>query len=420
MRTRSGRILAALAASAMLVLAAGCSSDDDSGSSDTSSAAQASGTKATGTPVKIGLFDPSAGPITNPGVAVGADAAVDYINNTLGGLNGQPIELVPCAVDGTSPESTIGCANQFVQGGVVATVDGYNTTSSAALPILQSAGIPMIGQIPFDSVTGARPDNRVYFAAPQASFLIGALQSFQAQGKKSVTLVVADLPATHQTVDAILGPVGQQMGITVTGQYYAPANPNFTAVASAIKNTNPDVGGLMASPDEATCTKLAQSLDSVGYEGTKFMAACTDFIETLGAKAAGAEMYSPIWLPQAKDSAPQLAQEQLDLATGYIEDAGDTADFYTYSTFGTFVNIANALNTAKSELTGPAILATLKGLTDFQSFLGPVVSCNKPTSPNCTTQMLMYEVGDDQTITPIGEGYITPNPQIMAMIPGAT
>ncbi|WP_068278122.1 ABC transporter substrate-binding protein [Aldersonia kunmingensis] len=418
MRTRSGRILAAAAASVCLVVGlAACSSDDDSSSSDT---AAESGTQASGAPVKIGLFDPTAGPVTNPGVGVGADAAVDYINNSLGGLNGQPIDLVKCAVDGTSPESTIGCANQFVQGGVVATVDGYNTTSSAALPILESAGIPMIGQIPFDSVTGSRPDNRVYFAAPQASFLIGALQSFQSQGKKSVTLVVADLPATHQTIDMILGPVGQQMGVDVKGLYYPPANPNFTAVATAIQNTNPDVGGLMAAPDEATCTKLSQSLDSVGYQGTQFMAACTDFIEVLGAKAEGAQMYSPIWMYQAKDAAPQLAQEQLELAEGYITDAGDTADFYTYSTFATFANIANGLNTAKSELTGPAILATLKGLTDFQSFLGPVVSCNKPTSPNCTTQMLMYEVGSDQTIKPLGDGYITPNPQIMAMIPGAT
>lgn len=420
MRTRSGRILAALAASTLLVLAAGCSSDDDSGSSDTSSAAEASGTQATGTPVKIGLFDPSAGPVTNPGVAVGADAAVDYINNTLGGLNGQPIELVPCAVDGLAPETTIGCANQFVQDGVVATVDGYNTTSSAALPILESAKIPMIGQIPFDSVTGARPENRVYFGPPQASFLVGALESFKEQGKKSVSLVLVDIPAAHQTIDAILGPVGKQMGLDVQGLYYPPTNPNFNAVASAIQSANPDVGGLMASPDEATCTKLAQSLNSVGYQGIQFMAACTDFIETLGAKAAGAEMYSPVWLPQAKDSAPELAQQQLDLATGYIEDAGDTADYYTYTTFATFVDIANALNTAKSELTGPAILATLKGLTNYQTFLGPVVNCNKATSPNCTTEMLMYQVGDDQTMKPLGDGYRTPNPQILALVPGAS
>ena len=91
-------------------------------------------------------------------------------------------------------------------------------------------------------------ENRVFFSAPQAAFLIGALQAFSEQGKKSVTLVAADIPATHQSVDLMLKPVGEALGMKVEGLYFSPTNPNFNAIASTIKETNPDVGGLMAAP----------------------------------------------------------------------------------------------------------------------------------------------------------------------------
>ncbi|WP_196809518.1 ABC transporter substrate-binding protein [Nocardia sp. 348MFTsu5.1] len=420
MRKRTGRIAAAFIAAVCVFSVVSCSDDSDSGS-DSSAAPSESGTKATGAPIKVGFLNPSQGPITQPGVETGQKAAVNYINNTIGGVAGRPLEVVNCAVDVTAPESTIGCANQLVQAGVVAVIDGYDAASSAALPILKSANIPLVGQIPFDSVTGASPDNRVYFGPPQASFLIGVMQSLKQQGKTSLTLANVDVASAHQTFDRILKPLGAQLGLDVNSVYYSATNPNYTALASTINSTNPDVGGLMTSQTDANCTKLAQSLQSVGFKNTMFMAACTEFIDTMGAQAVGSQTYSPIWLAPSKDAAPPAMQENLDITAKYVEDEGGNGGFYAYGTFATFVDFARTLGAAApAEITGPTVLAALKAVNGYQSWLGPVLGCGKATSPNCTTEMFVFEVTADKKTAPIGGGLIQPAPQVLAMIPGAS
>ncbi|NDZ97601.1 ABC transporter substrate-binding protein [Streptomyces sp. SID6673] len=419
MRRRTGRVVAAAIAAACVFSVVSCSSDDDSSGGSTSAAGE-SGVKAAGQAIKVGLFNPSKGPATQAGVSSGKTAALDYINNQIGGINGRPIDIVDCGIDQTAPESTIACANQFVQAGVVAAVDGYDSESLAAVPILTAAGIPLVGQIPFNTATGAKADNRVYFGPPPAAFLVGFMQSLKAAGKTSLTLANADLPQAHQVFDGLLAPLGKQLGIEVKSVYYPPTGPNFTALATTLADGNPDAAGLMTAPNDNTCTKLSQSLRSVGYKGTMFMAACTEFIDTMGSQAVGAQTYSPGWQPPAIDSAPEPAKSNLKVAEQYIDAAGGTGGFYAYGTFATFVDFVNGLNQAKvTDFTGANVLNGLKGLTDFQSFLGPKLTCGKPTTPNCTTEMLLFEVTGDKTTKPVGGGFITPSPQVLKLIPGA-
>ncbi|MEE4024355.1 ABC transporter substrate-binding protein [Gordonia sp. PKS22-38] len=417
MRRRTGRVFAAAVAAACAFALVSCTEDSgDNGGG----AADESGVAASGEPIRVGLFNPSQGPGTQPGVTTGKEAALEYINNQIGGIAGRPLEIIDCGIDQTAPESTISCANQFVQAGVVAAIDGYNSESQAAVPILTSAGIPMVGQIPFNTATGAAADNRVYFGPPAAAFLVGFMQSLREADKTSLTLANADLPQAHQVFDTLMVPLGQQLGIDVNGIYYPPAGPNFTALATTLSDGDPAAAGLMTSPNDNTCTQLAQSLRSVGYQGTMFMAACTEFIDTMGADAVGAQTYSPIWQPPSMESAPEPAKSNLEVAEGYVEDTEGTGGFYAYGTFATLVDFVNGLNTANvTDFTGPNVLAGLKGLTDFQSFLGPQLTCNKPTTPNCTTEMLLFEVTGDRTTEPVGGGYITPNPDVLRLIPGA-
>lgn len=412
MRRPTARKAAALIVAGLLTTAAACGSDAESADEDRE--------MPTGDPVRIGLFDPSAGNFKSPGVGVGARAALDHVNYELGGIHERPVELVTCATDGT-PETTISCANKFAEEGVVAAIDGYNTSSSAGLEILRTAKIPLVGGIPFDSGTGAEVENQVFFSAPQASFLIGALQAFVTEGKKSVTLVAADIPASHASIDKQAVPLGQALGLEVTGLYFSPTNPNFTAVASTIKETNPDVGGLMAAPDPSICTQLVQSLRKMGYEGTIFTAACTDFIDQAPTEAAGAALYSSHWLPRSKEFAPEEVQEQLEVAEKAITEEGGTADFYAYAQFGVLVTLAEALNASPdAELEGPAILKTLKALDGFESFLGPELSCGGKTTSNCTAKMLLLNVDDQGLTEPSSGTWIDPSPEILAAVPGAS
>ncbi len=412
MRRHSAAFRASTVLVATVVVAAGCASDT-TGSQDTSSTL-------TKPPITVGFLNPSAGPLAQPGTDTGAKAAVAYINGEFGGINGHPLQVETCETDGT-PEKAQSCANTFVEKKVVAVMDGYNLSSSATLPALTAAQIPLVGMIPFDSVTGAKAENRVFFAAPQASFLVGALQAFKADGKDSVTLALVDTPSSHQTIDNLLPVLAKTLGINAKGIYFSPTNPNFTAVASTIAQDNPDVGGLVAAPSEAVCTALVKALRQLQYKGNVFTAACTDYIKGAPAQAAGGMSYSSNWLPAAARYAPAEVQNDLKLAERHISAvSGGTANYYAYGEFSLFVNFAKAMSTAsEADLTGPGVLKTLKALKDFPSFLGPNITCGSATSPNCTTQLLLFVVQADGSTKPVTDTWITPVPEILKVIPGA-
>ncbi|MFI6271789.1 ABC transporter substrate-binding protein [Micromonospora zamorensis] len=394
---------------AAMVAATGCASDTPSTTSTLSRS-----------PIVVGFLNPSGGPVPQPGTDTGVKAALSYINGEFGGINGHPLEVVSCDTD-TTPERAQSCANMFVEKKVVAVMDGYNLSSSATLPTLTAAQIPLVGMIPFDSVTGAKAENRVFFAAPQAAFLVGALQAFKSEGKKSVTLALVDTPSSHQTIDNLLPALAKALEIDAKGIYFSPTNPNFTAVASTVARDNPDVGGLVAAPSEAVCTALVKALRQLRYRGEIFTAACTDYIKGAPEQAAGGALYSSNWLPAAARYAPAEVQSDLTLAEKYISGvSGGTAGYYAFGEFALFMNFAKAMSTAtEADLTGPGVLKTLKALKDFPSFLGPTITCGSATSPNCTTQLLLFAVQPDGSIKPVTDTWITPIPQVMSIIPGA-
>lgn len=420
MRTRPAmwRTAAALAAAALVLSSCGADGTDDS-EADPGSGGSDPAAALDGPPVRVGFLNPSGGAVPQPGADTGAEAAVDYINGELGGIGGRPIEVVSCDTD-TTPEKATSCANTFVEEGVVAVMDGFNLSSSATLPVLTAAGIPLVGMIPFDSVTGSKAEGRVFFAGPQAAFLVGALQAFKQTGKDSVVLALVDTPSSHQTIDGLLPLLAKALDMDASGVYFSPTNPNFTALAAAIAKDDPDAGGLMASPNEAACTALVQSLRKIRYDGTIFTAACTDYIETAPTDAAGGALYSSTWLPAAMDHAPEEVKADLKAAQEAIEAVdGGTGGFYAYAEFAQFVTFAQALSEVTEELTGPTVLSTLKGLKDFPSFLGPDITCGSETSPNCTSEMLLFEVQEDGTIEPVGGDFLQPALEILSQIPGA-
>lgn len=405
-----------LGLSLVLAVTAACGGDSDGGTD--------SDVTATGSPIKVGFFKPTSGVATLPGAVAGMEAAIKYVNGDLKGINNHPIEVVECAIDGT-PESTIACANKFVQDGVVAAFDGFNYSSGAGIDTLVAAKIPLVGQIAYDQTTGSKSEGRVFFAAPQASFLIGALQGFKSEGKKTVTLALQDTPTGHNTVDTQLKPLAAAMQINATGVYFSPTNPNFSAVASTMAETNPDVAGLIASPNESVCVQLVKNLRSAGYKNSVFLAACTAFLKAAPESAPGATMYSSLWLPGSESYAPPQVAKEMEIATKLIEEAGGPADFYAYGQFATVVDFATGLTKAlpaadQEKPTGAAVLTALKSLKDFPLFLGPKADCSKATSPNCTTQMLLFTVQKDLTLKPVSGDWISPSPQILAAIPGAS
>ena len=102
---------------------------------------------ATGEPIRLGMINQDTGAVgAFPELTLAAQAAVDFVNAELGGIDGRPLELLTCDT-GFSPEGSTACAQRLVSEGVVAVTGGIDVWG-ASIPVLESNEIPYIGGIP--------------------------------------------------------------------------------------------------------------------------------------------------------------------------------------------------------------------------------------------------------------------------------
>ena len=102
------------------------------------------GTAASSQPaVSIGYFDDIGGVPSFPDNKVAANAAVQFVNNNLGGVAGHPIKLVDCFV-ATTEQQGQACAQQFLAQKVKVVVEGTALLGAQALHSALNGTIPVV------------------------------------------------------------------------------------------------------------------------------------------------------------------------------------------------------------------------------------------------------------------------------------
>src|SRR5688500_14273400 len=140
---------------------------------------------ASGDPIRVGFINLEGGAVSLPELRIGAETAAAYITEH-GGVNGRPLEIVPCNVDGT-PEKSIDCANRLVSDGVSVIMEGYDPSSDAILPVLESAGLPLTGHAAFGPQQQVA-DNAFFFGTANPTFTAGFLDHYAKSGAQSMML----------------------------------------------------------------------------------------------------------------------------------------------------------------------------------------------------------------------------------------
>jgi branched-chain amino acid transport system substrate-binding protein len=371
-----------------------------------------------GDPIVLGVQSLDTGPVAYPQNTYGAEAAEWYINNKMDGIGGRPVELNICSGDGT-PETGVKCANDFVADDVPVVFDAYDGTSMGAMtPILKEAGIPIVGTLAGQAVAeGADYPTAFYFSGPLETSALGMVKVLSDLGHETASLAVTDAPSSHGYVDDLVKPLGADLGIDVEGVYAKVDNINFQVLAATELAEDPDVAGVIALPEDG-CTGLIGALRQAGFDGTIFAGSCSQFIDELGADAAGAIVQPRLWVPASYDHAPAEVQEQLDdfaeamEAVGY-EDEQSARSLYS---FAGLINLVNILKDVDGEITTKAVTQAMTEVKDFQTYLGPKVTCDGEQWPGrpgaCSHEGIFFEVQEDGTLKPVNDGgYIDLEPQ---------
>ncbi len=370
--------------------------------------------KATGAPVVVGFLNPQGDPSGSfPDVTAGAEAAVDYINNELGGIGGnpltgtpgRPIELKTCFMTIT-PSSTTSCADQIVADHPVFIIEGYQFFGSVADPIFQAAKIPVVNFNPITVSDFTSPDLVDIAAGGGCVGVHPALIHFAVYTLHATNLAIPwsnTAPGVEcyydlekKPVDIINGtikptPPGVTIVPNLTSKGYpiVAGAPDDSAQAAEVLAQKPDA--IIFSAQSSDCFNLLSALSNLGWSTKQipliFSGACSDLqsFQQAGAKADGVYVIGASYNLLDPTSATGLASQEISIIDSkdkqYQPSQNPTglegAMFQTVMT--AWLTLDNSPGAA--QLTPASVLSDLHNTTNVHMFAGIPWGCTSAPSP---------------------------------------
>ena len=358
--------------------ASGNSSGSSGGSTGTTTAAASTGSspfgtpkKATGSPYVFGMINDETGPVTFPEARQGAIAAMNYVNEYLGGINGHPIQIDSCIGDGT-PAGAAKCANELVAKHPLAILGAADVGAPASIPIYGHANLAYIGGIPFTPVPFIAPNSIQFWSVSVGDNAAAAVYAGKTLGVKSVALMYFSNPQGESIIPQIV-PVFKAAGVsTVKLVPLSPTSPDPSPQAALIQSS----GAELAYIDVPNgCGNVLKSLKSVGYTGKLMGIDPCGAPPVISASAGGAEgmqIASPFILATGTSQQAQLFQAALKkwAAPGTLIDSPSVAGF------ATVMNVQAALSKVSGTPDTKSILAAFKTGSDHPNFLSHPYTCD--------------------------------------------
>ena len=390
---------------ALALAAASCSSSN----SDTTDA-NATGTTvdiaavlgtpnpATGSPVTLGFINEGGSEAIGSQaelVARGAQIAVDYANDYLGGLGGHKIELFVCGNQST-PAGGTDCANQMVEKKVVAVTHPYTGQGAAQVPVVTSAGIPYV------TLSGASSDELTTagvfaltggYPVTLAAFAAHAKE----QGTKQFNLIVTDVPAATQGATAIGGIVFKNAGVDYEVTPVTPGTPDITPQLQAAIDGGADALGFTG--DVTFCTTFLQAYQTLGLSVPKYvLSTCNEksLIDSLGSVLAGS--FEAVTSGVSGNEPAQYAAMTAKYNEGDAIDPDPNLSAGIAAGLSTVIDLLNGTKNIGTDVTAATVLAAIKASTNVPLFLsgGLTFTCDGkavPILPNvCSAEIQLGTV----------------------------
>ena len=243
--------------------------------------------QAEGDPIVIGFQNPEGDPNGSfPEATLAAEAAVEYINNELGGwgsdiqngVPGRPIQLEVCKT-AIAPDDSQRCANELVSKDpfmIVSTINFFGNH----LPIFEAAGIPSIVTVPVTIADYTSPASYAIAAGGGCLGAHTALVEFATTDLEATRVGVpwADTPPgvvcyydlEAKPLDVLKGTVpgdseraGTLPDLEYIGVPIKPATPDVTPQVTEVLGFDPNA--IIFSAQGADCWNLVDGLGRLGW-----------------------------------------------------------------------------------------------------------------------------------------------------------
>jgi branched-chain amino acid transport system substrate-binding protein len=380
------RVIAAAGLSVLALVAAGCSSGSSSSgaatpasaaTSSASAAATSSSASALGTsvasstakPLNVFFFDEegASAAASSPESFQAAQAAVDYVNDNLGGVKGRPLKLTHCESLGT-PDSVINCANQAVDDKPDVVIKGVDVAGGSAVPIVTGAGIAYV------TLNAGSPDEVAHNLA--FSLTSGFAAQFAPVAAYAKTKGYKSLGVIYTNVQPLSTPLNGPFAslLAKDGISYVPEPVDITA-ADVTSQYNAlvakHVGAILVVTTLAQCTASLQARSSLSDSTPLFMSSSCDVPSALSAVSASATS-GAIFAFQDTSAVPTDADTKTYLQAMKAYEPSSSVGSFAPSAFESVVDFYRAMMTASDPATldAASVATTLKTAKNIPLFMG--------------------------------------------------
>lgn len=366
--------------------------------------------RATGEPLVVGMINMEEAPTGSfPEIRRDAEAAVKYVNEELGGVDGRPIELEACATSGT-PESSQACATRLRARNPVAILGGIDFHAGSSLPVFRSADIPYIGMTPAFGDELASPTAFLLAGGLAADLLAQTEYITNKLGVKKVGVVHLDLPGLQGAAVLAARAILQKKGVTdlkIVSEKGDAAD--FVPAVRAATANNPEV--LLAIFPAQGCTRVLQAVQSLRVKAPLFLpSACAakQVFDAAGASAKGVTFASGL-VPYTESSDPQVSTYLEKLREYGPGDASPSV--LSQAGFSLVMNLHRLLTDLDGEPTGKALSDKLRSTRDEPSFMGHAYTCDQRQVPLlpavCSGWVRLLRYEGEGRFSNVSDGWVT-------------
>ncbi len=359
-------------------------------------AGQSSAQPASQAPIKVGFLNQEKGAVAFPDFGAGARVARAYVNAKLDGISGRPLQFVECLTDG-SPESSIDCANRFVESKVVVVLEGIDFGADAALPILKAAGIPLVGHTAFGAAQLVSKHSFFFGAALPAYGAAPLKLMSKTLRVKSVVYMGQDNAVVRAFVESsAFVPVAKKLGMAINTVLFNAVSPDFTQIVTTALANRPDA--LFFTSSEPDCTGLVSAIRQLGFKGPVFAGSCTAFISADPQAAEGVYTSNDLWAPSAAGAAPKAKAAELMTFVAQMKKGAPkyVASGFAQFSFSSTMDIASILRRVTGKITPASVIRQLRSTKNLPSFMGQPITCDGkqwPGQPSaCAGGVIVFRV----------------------------
>jgi branched-chain amino acid transport system substrate-binding protein len=219
--------------------------------------------------IYIGWVNQQGGQVVIGGLATaGAQLAVKYVNDQLGGIDGHPVALVTCFIKSNEEEGTT-CGQKLVNDkriSVIAT--GAVATGAQSLFATIRGSKPVVTGVAVTPIDGAQKNAIVLFG--DASHILLPFGTYAKNVLKAKTAAVVYPQATGITEAALVIAAGlRKAGISVKAVGYTQGQTDLTAPLTAAGATSADFVAPYGSASD--CANQAKALQQLGIDNSRII-----------------------------------------------------------------------------------------------------------------------------------------------------